>query len=327
MVTYRGSAGLLSGFVIRQGISNLWARFWVSPDYEASVAPLWEIMDKIANDLIALPEWEEGDATWTTATKTDQNARRVVHHIADDIYLSLVMENGTQYNYSSSYRWRGLVIILSSAWDAVGHQPDGTKYYTFAGFEGDSSIVYGDLAVLGIDYRLFICSSGFALVGVPAPNSLDIRQSSFIVVVERNTDKIYVDGFTNFYMFVDGNNYDSRFNSYATTFALFGSTYKWWRYSRAFHLQSQNGYEGVFTAIASKADDEVYFAKPILHNDGSNLSPIYRGEMFIMVDNTRGLVDDDEIALPAPSTKKYQVTIKQSPDSTVYIEYGIMKAE
>ncbi|GAG25703.1 unnamed protein product, partial [marine sediment metagenome] len=165
MVTHSGSAELLSEFVIRQGTPNLWARFWVSPDYEASVAPLWEIMDKIANDLIALPEWEEGDATWTTATKTDQNARRVVHHIADDIYLSLVMENGLQYNASGSYRWRGLVIILSSAWDVGAHEPDGTKYYTFAGFESDNSTIYGDLAVLDLDYRLFISSSGFALVG------------------------------------------------------------------------------------------------------------------------------------------------------------------
>lgn len=327
MVTKFGSAGLNAEFFVRQGVSNLLAKFWISPDYTASVAPLWEIIDKIAGDLIALPEWEEGDATWTTADKTLTNARRVCHHIADDIYLSLVIENGNQYHYSTSYRWRGLVIILSSAWDAGAHQPDGTKYYTFAGFEGDSSTVYGDLAVLGIDYRLFICPSGFALVGVPSPNTLDIYQSSFIVVVERNTNKIYADGFTNFYIFVDGNYYQSRFNTYATVFPLFGVNYKWWRYSRAFTLQSQSGYETIYSAIVSQADDKVYFAKPILYNDGSNLSPIYQGEMFIMVDSTRGLVDDDEIALPAPSTKKYQVTIKQSPDSAVYMQYGIMKAE
>jgi len=322
-----GSVELYARFEVNQASSDLQARFWISPDYTASVAPLWEIIDKIADDLIALPEWEEGDATWDTTTKTLTNARRVVHHVADDVYLSLVIENGNQYNGSTSYRWRGLVIILSSAWDVGNHQPDGTKYYTFAGFEGDSSTVYGDLAVLDLDFRLFISPSGFALVGVPQPNASDVYQSSFIVVVERNTNKIYADGFTNFYVFVDGNYFPSYFNSYVTAYALFGSTYKWWRYSRAFTLQSQSGYESAFTAIASKADNKVYFAKPILHNDGSNLSPIYRGEMFIFVDNERGLVDDDEIALPGPSTKKYQVTIKQSPDSAVYIEYGIMKAE
>lgn len=322
-----GSVELYARFGVNQASSDLLARFWISPNYTAYVAPLWEIIDKIADDLIALPEWEEGDATWDTTTKTLTNARRVVHHVADDIYLSLVIENGNQYNGSTSYRWRGLVIILSSAWDAGSHQPGGTKYYTFAGFEGDSSTVYGNLAVLDIDHRLFICPSGFALVGVPAPHSSDNRQSNFIVVVERNTNKIYADGFTNFYVFVDGNVFQTYYNTYTTAYALFGVKYRWYRYSHAFALQSQNGYESPFTAIASKADNKVYFAKPILHNDGSNLSPIYRGEMFIFVDNTRGLVDDDEIALPGPSTKKYQVTIKQSPDSTGYRAWGIMKAE
>jgi len=323
-----GSAELYARFGVNQASSDLLARFWISPDYTASVAPLWVIIDKIADDLIALPEWEEGDATWDTTTKTNQNARRVVHHIADDIYLSLVMENGTQfhrgYNYAS---WRGLVLILSSTWDAGNHQPDGTKYYTFAGFEGRTSYISANLATFEVDYRLFICPSGFALVGVPLPNSADNRQSNFIVVVERNANKIYADGFTNFYMFVDGNYFHSYHNSYATYYALFGVKYKWWKYSRAFALQSQSGYESPFTAIASNADNKVYFAKPILHNDGSSLSPIYRGEMFIFVDNTRGLVDDDEIALPGPSTKKYQVTIKQSPDSAAYRSHGIMKAE
>jgi len=294
--------------------------------YTASAKYLWEIIDQIADELIALPEWEEGDATWDTTTKTAENARRVVHHIADDVYLSLIMENGNQA--SSSYRWKGLILLFSSGWDAVGHTPDGTKYYTFAPFEGRTAdFPEADLALLNVDYRLFTCASGFALVGVPPPNAYDTIQISFIAVVERNVNKLYADGFTNFYMFVDGNNIISTYNTAFTSYALFGSTYKWWRYSRPFTLQSQNGYESPYDAIGSRGDNKAYFTKPILHNDDNNLSPIYQGEMFIMTANDRALIDDDEIALPGPSTKKYQVTIKQSPNYIQYMKYGIIKAE
>ncbi|GAH42939.1 unnamed protein product, partial [marine sediment metagenome] len=119
--------------------------------YTASVKPLWEIIDQIADALIALPEWEEGDATWDTTTKTNQNARRVVHHIADDEYVSLIMENGFQKN---TYAWKGLVIVFSSSWDGVAHEPDGTKQYTFAAFQGSTSTgeSVADLATLEVDY-------------------------------------------------------------------------------------------------------------------------------------------------------------------------------
>lgn len=294
--------------------------------YTASVKYTWEIIDQIADELIALPEWEEGDATWDTSDKTLQNARRVVHHIADDEYVSLIMENGIQYHSASSHSWRGLVIIFSSGWDAVGHKPDGTKYYTFAGFEGAGAYVTADLATLDVDYRLFTWEEGFALVGVPLPRT-DSKQSSFIAVVERNTVKLYADGFTNFYVFVDGSYFDSYFNSHTTNYKLFDVNYKWWKYSRPFTLQSQTGFESPYDAIVSKGDDKAYFTKPIMHNAADNLSPIYQGEMFMMVTNDRGLVDDDEIAEPGPSTKKYQVAIKQSPNFYSYMSYAIMKAE
>ncbi len=289
--------------------------------YTASVKPLWEIIDQIADALIALPEWEEGDATWDTTTKTDQNARRVVHHIADDEYLSLIMGNGTLTNV---YKWKGLILIFSSGWDAVAHEPDGSKYYTFAGFESNGTNLATDLALLEVDYRLFTWVSGFALVGVPLSHA-DIRQSCFIAVVERNASKLYADGFTNFYIFTDGNVYYPQFNDNQSTTPLFGVNYKWWKYSRPFAFQSQTGFESPYDAIASRGDDKAYFTKPILHNAADHLSPIYQGEMFLMVDETRGLVDDDEIALAG--TKKYQIAIKQSPDSIIYLSYAIMKAE
>jgi len=288
--------------------------------YTASVKPLWEIIDQIADALIALAEWEEGDATWDTTTKTNQNARRVVRHVADGEYVSLIMGNGTLTN---GYKWKGLIIIFSSGWDAVAHEPDGSKYYTFAGFESHGSSLATDLALLEVDYRLFTWTGGFVLVGVPMPHS-DSHQSSFIAVVERNADKLYADGFTNFYIYTDGNYFYSNYNSTQSSTPLFGVYYKWWKYSRPFAFQSQSGYETPYNAIVSRGDDKAYFTKPILHNDAAHLSPIFQGEMFMFVDQTRGLVDDDEITI---NGKKYQVAIKQSPNSAAYRSWAIMKAE
>lgn len=295
--------------------------------FTAYVKPLHEIIDDIADALIATADWEEGDATWDTSDTTLQNARRVVHHIADDVYLSLIMENGSQYNYSTSYYWRGLFLVFSSGWDDVAHEPDGSMYYTFAGYNGRSTSISYDLAKEPVDYRLYTGVDGFALVGVPAPSAYFNRQSSFIVVVERNTSKLYADGFTNFYMFVDGNYLSTQYNTYNTAYTRFGNTFKWWKYSHPFVLQSQTGWETPYDATLSRGDDLAYFAKPILHNDTDAKSPVFQAELFLMVDyfsKVGGLTDDDEIVM---NGKKYQVTVKQSPDSAVYMEYGIKKAE
>jgi len=305
---------------------------------------LWEIIDDIADDLIGDAAWEEGDATWDTSVKTDYEAKRVCHHIADDIYLSLIMENraaqreagGSPYNYA-----RGLVIMFSSGWDGVNHEPSGTIYSTWLPFEtfyGAATV--GDLATLDLSYRLYTCAKGFALVGTPPPISADNRQSSFIIIVERNTDKLYADGFTNFYIFADGNYFQTDFNTYNTYLGYFtvNTKIKWWKVTRPFAFQSQTGWENPYRygAFLSKGDSKVYFTKPIIHNDEDNMHPIYQAEFFIglnirtISEQTRekpGLMDDDEIAEPGPSTKKYQVTMKQSPDSANNMQYAIIKAE
>lgn len=304
--------------------------------WDEGTADLWELIDQIADDLIALPEWEEGDATWDTSVKTDRSARRVCRHIADDVYLSLIMENGVQYNrYSTTYyHWKGLVIIMSTAWNAGTHEPDGTKHYTYAGFEsrgtGSTSYVNADLADFALSYHLFTGAGGFALVGIPPPNATDIYQSNFIAIVERSTDKLYADGYSNFYVFVDGNYFPAYLHNYVTFVAYFGVTPIWNRYSRCFHLQAhaEPAYERAYEAFKSIADSKAYFTKPVLHNEDDGRYPIYYPEFWIAVDSTKvNLADDDEIAMPAPSTKSYQVMVKQSPDSIVYIMYAIIKTE
>jgi len=294
--------------------------------YEAS-NDLWEIIDIIADDLIADAAWEEGDATWDTTTKTNENARRVVHHIADDIYLALIQSNAERK--ANTYYGKGLIIVISDAWAA--NEPSGNIQLTYIPFEARSAAgIDADLADFQIVYKLFTGSGGFALVGVPPINATDNLQSNFIAVVERNTAKLYADGYTNFYVFVDGNYINAQFNDYDCGAALFGVAVRWRRYTRALHLQAHEepAYEAAYKAFKSLADGKAYFMKPVLHNEINGTFPWLQPEFWIAIDDTKAnLADDDEIAMPAPDTKKYQVTLKQSPDSAVYIWYAIIKAE
>jgi len=296
--------------------------------YEASL-DLWEIIDIIADDLIGDAAWEEGDVTWDTTTKTGENARRVVHHIADDIYVSLIQVNTARRAGSQSYYAKGLIVVISDAWAA--NEPSGNIQLTFVPFEADStSAIDADLADFQIVHKLFTSADGFALVGVPPVNALDIYQSNFLVVVERAASKIYVDGYTNFYILVQGNFLKIQFNQYSCGANLFGQVVKWWKYTRALHLQHQTepAWEEAYNAFKSIADGKAYFMKPVLHNDVEGKTPWLQPEFWIAIDSSKAnLADDDEIAMPAPSTKSYQVTLKQSPDSALYIWYAIIKTE
>jgi len=299
--------------------------------YEA-VENLWEIIDQIADDLIALPEWEEGDATWDTTTKTSENARRVVHHIADDIYLGLIQSNFVRRAGAQSLYGKGLIVTISDAWAA--NAPSGNIQVVYVPFEADSSsAIDADLANFQIVYKLFTGAGGFALVGVPPANALDVYQSNFLVVVERNTAKIYADGYTNFHIFTDGNyiGYGSDlFNTNNCGADLFGVNVRWYRYTHPFILQAhaEPAYEKAYKAFKSIGDGKAYFMKPVLHNDIFGVTPWLQPEFWIAIDSTKAnLADDDELALPGPSTKTYQVTRKQSPDSALYLWYAIIKSE
>jgi len=304
--------------------------------YEAA-GDLWEIIDIIANDLIGDAAWEEGDATWDTTTKTVENARRVCHHIADDIWLSLIQSNFVRRAGTQAYYAKGLIIIISDAWNAGTHEPDGNKQLIYVPFEADNTVtIDADLADFQIVYKLFTSADGFALVGIPPINAADVYQSNFIVIVERISTKLYADGYSNFYIFVNGNNLRYQFNTYACGAALFGETVKMWRYSRPFHIQEyETTYYNamvheermrIYSAYKSLGDSKAYYMKPILHNELGCMYPWALAEFWIPIDNVKGnLADDDEIALPAPQTKTYQVTLKQSPDSAAYIYYAIIK--
>ncbi len=295
----------------------------------AAANDLWEIIDIIANDLIALAAWEEGDATWDTSVKTGESARRVVRHIADDIYLALIQGNVERQASPNAERAKGLIIVISDAW--VANEPSGNIQVAYVPFEGKSTTpVNADLADFQIVYKLFTGAGGFALVGVPPANATDNYQSNFIVIVERNASKLYADGFTNFYIFVDGNYFHSRFNLNPCGASLFGEDVKWRRYTRALQFQAHQepAWQTPYDAYKSVTNGKAYFMKPILHNDLVGRTPWLQPLFWLAIDSSKAnLADDDEIAMPAPDTQTYQVTVKDSPDSATYIWYAIIKTE
>jgi len=298
--------------------------------YEAA-NDLWEIIDTIADDLIGDAAWEEGDATWDTSVKTGESARRVCHHIADDIWLSLIQCNTQRRDNPYSEHAKGLILVISDAWNAGTHEPDGNIQVVFVPFEGKSSSgVNADLADFQIVHKLFTGAGGFALVGVPPANATDNYQSNFIVIVERNASKLYADGFTNFYIFVDGNYFYSRFHEYPCGASLFGEDVKWHRYTRALQFQAhaEPAWQKPYKAYKSVTNGKAYFMKPILHNDTVGRKPWLQPLFWIPINSSKAnLADDDEISMPAPDTQTYQVTIKNSPDSAVHIWYAIIKTE
>lgn len=253
------------------------------------------------------------------------------HHIADDIYLSLIQCNTQRQASPYAECAKGLIIVISDAWDGVNHEPDGTIQIVFVPFEGKSTTpVNADLADFQIVHKLFTGAGGFALVGIPPANATDNYQSNFIVVVERNASKLYADGYTNFYILVDGNYIFSRFHDYDCGADLYGENVRWQRYTRPFHLQAhaEPAWQKPYKAYKSVTNGKAYFMKPILHNDTVGRTPWLQPLFWIPISSSKAnLADDDEISMPAPDTQTYQVTIKDSPDSAVYIWYAIIKTE
>ncbi len=178
--------------------------------YASGAKKMWEIIDDIAAGLIASlgGYWTDADVTWTTTDKTQNNARRALKYLngSEEFYVALEQINitsGIYYYQASPYLYgKGLRITLSLTWDGVLHQPPASNQSMLVPFErGSSGVgVSADMATLLVTYYLWYDASGFVLIGKPEPHA-DANQQSFIAMVERNANKNYSDGYTNFFGF------------------------------------------------------------------------------------------------------------------------------
>ncbi len=316
--------------------------------FTAGAKILADIIDEIANGLITSPGgyWTDNDTTWNTTLKTANNARRSLKYTngTEEIYLSLeaVNTNATVYygsNYFSGNKYlygKGLRIVFSASWDPIGHIYPSTNQSTLIPFEGlvSTAAVYADLATLQVTYYLWIESNGFVIMAKPEPHPSDNNQQSFIAVVERNPNKEYSDGYSNFYCMTVGNIWQSVYDgNWATSIDRNRCILRPFAYQHPSHVsyggwESVNGYglsywlSPTHFAYKSQGNGKVYYVKPIIHNHAGQLMPIMQSELFFPFSEAVGLVDGDVIAIEGATTK-YLCKSLDSPDSTGRLNFAI----
>ena len=302
--------------------------------YTTGAKILPDIMDEIAAALIASAGgyWTDGDTAWTTATKTGNLARRCLKYTngGEVMYLALESINSSMNIYLTGGYWRyatGLRVTFSAAWDGTGHAPTSRTYHTFIQFEGRYNGGSGDMATIQVTYYLWVDATGFVITGKPEPNATDDRQGSFFLVVERNPNKEYTDGFSNFFCYNACNymNGTATVDHYMTP------------YIRPFTYQNRDyNQEGMptinvngiyfpacpWTSFKSVGNGKVYYIKPIYFNTADRRTPIAQSEMFFAYAETVGLIDGDVIAIEGQTTK-YLCKGLDSPDTTGRLTYAI----
>ncbi len=316
--------------------------------FASGAKKLWEIIDDMAAGLIAAPGgyWTDGDATWTTTDKTGNNARLCLHYLngSEELYIALEQINqssGAQYYYGNN-AWRygkGLRITVSAIWDSVNHIYPSSNQSTFIPFEARyNGGVSGDLAVLQITYYLWFEPNGFVLMGKPEPKSTDDYQQSFIAVVERNPNKEYSDGFTNFYVFANMNLGAGGIGTMYYDGNWVGTSWRCRPILRPFAYQFPNDtsyttYNGngngisfvptpSYYAFKSSGNGKAYYVQPIVHNLASQLAPIFQSQLWFPWSETVGLIDGDVIAIEGQTTK-FLCKALDSPDSVNRLNFAI----
>ena len=302
--------------------------------YTTGAKILPDIMDEIAAALIASAGgyWTDGDTAWTTAIKTGNLARRCLKYTngGEVMYLALESINSSMNIYLTGGYWRyatGLRVTFSAAWDGTGHAPTSRTYHTFIQFEGRYNGGSGDMATIQVTYYLWVDATGFVITGKPEPNATDDRQGSFFLVVERNPNKEYTDGFSNFFCY-NACNYMNGTNTV---------DYYMTPYIRPFTYQNRDyNQEGMptinvsgiyfpacpWTSFKSVGNGKVYYIKPIYFNTADRRTPIAQSEMFFAYAETVGLIDGDVIAIEGQTTK-YLCKGLDSPDTTGRLTYAI----
>lgn len=292
--------------------------------YTSGAKILADIIDEIAAGLIATAGgyWTDADTTWNTTVKTALNARRALKYTngSEVIYLTLEAVNTYWNCQPGTWYAKGLRVGFSATWDSVGHAPGSTTYRSSIPFEGrTNAAVDADLATLQNTYYLWIDANGFVITSKPEPNSNDNGQGSWVLVVERNPNKEYSDGFSNFYALCACQYLTSGQNDANFYFRVF---------MRLFAFQRGGWEDGTildpagivyplcpYTAFKSIGNGKVYYIKPIIDNSSDEKTPIFQSEMFFRYEEGQGLVDGDVIAIEGQTTK-YLCKALDSPDTT-----------
>lgn len=285
-----------------------------------------------------------GQLTVDAALNTAHTIGDSVKGLAFEIYMAMEIINqatpsaGLQYYYTPNvwYYGKGIRFVFSASWDALTHTYPTSNQSSFMPFETCYNCgVSADLGVMVVTYYLWIENNGngFVIMGEPEPTT-DSYQQSFIIVIERNPNKEYADGYTNFYYYSAGNIWGQLYDGADAT-----SIYRNRSYLRPFAFQWPdtpsgdttafvNGYgisfipTPTYYAYKSNGDNKVYFVRPLIHNAMASINPIFQSNLFFMWSEGVGLIDGDIVSMEGQITK-YLCKGLDSPDSTNRITYAI----
>jgi len=313
--------------------------------YTSGSKTLPDILDEIANGLIATAHWQNitsydaGATAWNTTTKTGDSAKRALRYLngSEEIFLSMTVTNSYRNVYPGAYYYKGLEIVFSASWDSVNHTYPSSNQKTHLLIEGHSGAVGADMATLQIQYYLWLEENGFVITGKPEAHA-DAYQSGFFAVIERNPNKEYSDGFSNFYYFGlsnywgimwgwDYGNAKQRaiMRPFAYVWPPDGTGTTTWT-----PAQVMSGSYGVssiptpsYYAFKSQVGTgKVYYVKPIINNTISSSNPIFQSELWFPWSEGVGLIDGDVIAIEGQTTKFLCKAI-DSPDTTTRLCFAI----
>ena len=300
---------------------------------------LADIVDEIANSLMSsvdstdgLSHWTDADTTWNTTDKTLIKARRALKYTngTEVMYIGLECRN-TWYAPWDSQGAKGLRITFSQTWDTINHTYGTTVQQTSIPFESYATIATPptDLANLILTYYLWVESNGFVITFKPEPTGSNYQNSAFIAV-ERNPNKEYPDGYSNFYCFNVMNIWSSLSRigytyGYIQRAFLRPFAYEWpgiqTSTAHPYYYCMTSGTMERYYAFLATGDRKVYYRKPIVSNNkiepgGTNtaLSPIFNVELWFPWSEMAGLIDGDIIQIEG-TTKKFLCKALDSPDS------------
>lgn len=282
--------------------------------YTSEIDDLADLIEKIANELIATGGWSNGDVTWTTVDKTENNARRCLYQ-SDGLYMALEMINQTEGLYIGGSCWaKGLRVTFSTDWDVENHIYIAPYYQTFNQFVASyGPVYYDDLATLTMNSARWTSAAGFVLHGAPPESVTADMPGTFLITVTRITDKFYADGFTNFFCY----SRCSRLQYDYVDDARHKSVIRPWIF------QENNENRGFMNVFAAKRciSGLTLFVYPLFFNDLINVKPVAQSSLFLFY--TAGLTDGDILAVSG-ATRKYickSFSCKGSGFSTFALRY------
>ncbi len=309
-----------------------------------------ELTDKIADDLIATGAWSDADPTGRPAAVSP--ARRALEHIADGFFVSVErIVSSSGYN-----RFNEIRVTVSSGYDLGTSSPSGTVEIT--GIPTESWQSYGTSWTQNYywatgagsgdkagQYWMWLDAEGFTVLSswMASP----AHDYTSFLSLERNTEKEYPDGYSNFFVtawtnsdpnivYSTGGNWYDRYyaqyfdNSTGQVSAVGNySDLNRKEYIRPFNTQTVAygaGVELFRSAYRSDGNSKIYFHFPHFSNnlDTNKRIPIAQTKRWFVVALAQGLADGDLVDwVDDAVTKTYLVKTLQSPDSTAYITVAI----